>query len=380
MKFNKWTLALAAAGIVTAPSLLRADEQKPETVLTALSATTLSGYVDTSMEYNPGGNHGFLPPYAFGGGKANGFNLDVVDLALDKPQDESPWASGYHVELWMGPDANALGTQSGGTVGGDFAIRQAYILLRTPVGNGINWKVGVFDTPIGYEGFSSPSNPNFTHSFGFSIEPAQHTGLLGTYQFCDAFSLSAGVANTYGPVINARATPPNGSASYKTYIVTGTFTAPTNWAWAGGSTLSAGVVNGFNGGAAEGTGADSTSVYVGATVNTPLTALKVGASLDYLDVHDTPGSMFDGDFHGDGSAVSVALYASYQATEKLSLNFRGEYFDDSADALFDASDAGLNRARTACSPDPSCWPRTRCSATRERSAAGRQAPGCPPRP
>jgi len=291
MKFNKWTLALAAAGIVTAPSLLRADEQpKPETVLTALSATTLSGYVDTSMEFNPGANHGNLPPYAFSGGasKANGFNLDVVDLALDKPQDESPWASGYHIELWMGPDANTLGTQSGGTVGGDFAIRQAYVLLRTPVGNGINWKIGVFDTPIGYEAYNNPSNPNFTHSYGFTIEPTQHTGILGTYQFCDAFSLSAGVGNTYGPVINARAPSP----SYKTYMVAATFTAPTNWAWASGSTFSAGVVNGFDAAQSTDGGGDATSVYAGATVNTPLSALKVGACwfASRVLVRATPGS------------------------------------------------------------------------------------------
>jgi len=299
--------------------------------------------VDTSMEFNPSGNHGFLPPYSYGGrAKANGFNLNVVDLTLDKPQDESPWASGYHVELWMGPDANTLGTQSTGTTA-DFAIRQAYLLLRTPVGNGINWKVGVFDTPIGYEGYSSPSNPNYTHSYGFTIEPTQHTGILGMYQFCDAFSLSAGVANTTGPTINSRGR----SASYKTYIADGTFTAPTNWAWAGGSTLSVGVVNGFNTGAPEGPG-DQTSFYAGLTMNTPLTALKVGASVDWLNVHDAGASFRssgDGDFGGDGNAVDVALYTSYQATEKLALNFRGEFLDDSADQVFDASDAGARRAK-----------------------------------
>ena len=34
------------------------------------------------------------------------------------------------------------------------AIRQAYMTLRTPVGNGIDWKVGVWDTIIGYESTS----------------------------------------------------------------------------------------------------------------------------------------------------------------------------------------------------------------------------------
>ena len=30
-------------------------------------------------------------------------------------------------------------------------LRQAYIALRTPLGNGIDWKIGVFDTIVGYE-------------------------------------------------------------------------------------------------------------------------------------------------------------------------------------------------------------------------------------
>ena len=50
-----------------------------------------------SIEYNPTGS-GSIAPVAFNPNtKANGFNLNVIDIALDKPEDESPWASGYHV-------------------------------------------------------------------------------------------------------------------------------------------------------------------------------------------------------------------------------------------------------------------------------------------
>ena len=37
----------------------------------------------------------------------------------------------------------------------DFAIRQAYVALRAPVGNGLDFKVGVFDSIIGYESVDS---------------------------------------------------------------------------------------------------------------------------------------------------------------------------------------------------------------------------------
>ena len=118
MKFNKWTVSLAALGVVSLASAAKAEE-KASSVMTALSSTTLSGYVDTSAQWNFGTGNAGLPDYKFGGGsKADGFNLNVVQLSLDKPLDESEWAAGYHVDLWLGPDANALGTQSSLNAGG----------------------------------------------------------------------------------------------------------------------------------------------------------------------------------------------------------------------------------------------------------------------
>lgn len=49
MKFNKWTLGLAAVGAVSLTSVAQAEE-KVNAVQTALSSTTISGYVDTSMQ------------------------------------------------------------------------------------------------------------------------------------------------------------------------------------------------------------------------------------------------------------------------------------------------------------------------------------------
>src|SRR5579859_191797 len=156
MKFDNWTVALAAAGIVSLPSAARAEEQ-PSSVMTALASTTLSGYVDTSAQWNLGTGNAYMPPYQFNSpSKADGVNLDVVQVRIEKPLDESEWAAGYRVGLWAGPDANVLNTQSVLSTGkSDFAIRQAYVALRTPVGNGIDFKVGVFDSVVGYESVES---------------------------------------------------------------------------------------------------------------------------------------------------------------------------------------------------------------------------------
>jgi len=60
MKFNKWTLTLAAAGVVSLGSVAQGEEAKNQ-VLTALSSTTLSGYVDTSAIWKFGTGNQNMP-------------------------------------------------------------------------------------------------------------------------------------------------------------------------------------------------------------------------------------------------------------------------------------------------------------------------------
>jgi hypothetical protein len=320
MKFNPWTVALLGAGLVSIPAITQAEE-KPNFVQTALASTTLSGYVDTSIQWNPGTGDVALPPYAFGGpSKADGFNLNVVELRLDKPVEAADvWGAGYHVDLLAGPDANSLFTQSSG-IAGDFAVKQAYVALHAPLCNGLDFKVGVWDTIIGYEVFESALNPNFTRSYGYSLEPTTHTGVLATYQFCEMLSANVGIANSFGPTINGRAhNPPFSQAeSWKTYMASLTFTAPTNCGFIGGSTLSACVINGFNQALFDTTkvqfGANETHIYVGGTMNTPVSGLKFGAAFDDIEVHN-----------GSGEIWSVGGYGAFQATEKLSVYARAEY-------------------------------------------------------
>ena len=328
MKINPWTLGLISAGLISLPAATQADEKPASSVMTALSATTLSGFVDTSAQWNFGTGNAALPPYAFGGSaKADGFNLNVVELILEKPTDPAAdvWAAGYKVDLIAGPDANNLGTQSVFGSGskasqGDFGVKQAYVTLHAPIAaNGLDFKLGVWDTPIGYEVFTSALNPNFTRSYGYTMEPTTHTGISSTYNFCDSFSATAGVIDTFGSKINERANPPK-AESFKGYLGMVTFTAPTNApGFLPGSTLSGVIINGYNSGAGTATtiGENQTSYYLGATLNTPVTGLKVGAAFDYMNVH-----------HASGETWALGGYASFQATEKLSFNARGEYVRD----------------------------------------------------
>jgi hypothetical protein len=132
--------------------------------------------------------------------KMNGINLDVIQLSLASPLDESDWAAGYAVDLLFGPDASFYSgntsVSSSGNGNNSTAIRQAYVNTRVPVGNGLDLKMGVFDAIIGYEGFSNRDNPNYSRNMAYNLQPFNHTGLLGGYQINDLVSAQFGVANT----------------------------------------------------------------------------------------------------------------------------------------------------------------------------------------
>ncbi|MBI3881101.1 MAG: outer membrane beta-barrel protein [Verrucomicrobia bacterium] len=329
MKVNKWTIGLAAAGVVSLASVARADDKPTLSPLnTAVSSTILSGYVDTSMQWNIGPDRANLgPAAAYSGGafgKADGFNLNVVKISLEKPLDDNGWAAGYKVDLVYGPDAAALGTGFGSN------IKQAYVALRTPVGNGIDWKIGVFDTIIGYEVFDASSNPNFTRSAGYGIEPTTHTGVLGTYKIVDNVSVTAGIANTMGPVINARSgrVDANGlvQTSHKTYMAALSLTAPESMGFLKGSTFYAGVIDGFGGSATYNT----VNYYAGITLATPVAGLTVGASADYVNGVIFPAG---GVPPTSNEATALALYASFKM-DKWSFHGRAEYFQGGDVAAF----------------------------------------------
>lgn len=338
MKLNKWTLALAAGGIVSLGSVTQAEEAQHQ-VMTALSQTTLSGYVDTVAMWNTGsGNSGGIAGRSYDGGpgsagKLDGFSLNVVNLTLEKALDESAWAAGYKVEMLLGPDSVGYNQFTGL---GDFGLGDAYVSLRAPVGNGIDLKVGSFGTVVGYEVFNAPSNPNYSRSYGFFLEPFQHTGIQASYQLTENVGISGGVANTWNTGINSRpgALGAGGavlSESQKTYMGSIVFNAPESFGFLAGSTVYAGIVDGLAAGGA----ADTTSYYVGATIPTPIEGLAAGIAYDYVDDLSAPGVAVN------NRGYALAGYLSYQATEKMRVNTRLD-FANTDDFMFYSSPTAGN--------------------------------------
>lgn len=321
MKFNQWTLALASVGLVSLGSVAQAEEQ--HSIMTALSSTTLSGYVDTSASWWVGTQHGGgLPGRTFdGANKQDGFNLNAVKLVLEKPLgDATAWSAGYKADLVFGPDADYYQSRQtifGGVSADDFSVKQAYVALRAPVGNGLDFKLGVWDTIVGYEFFESGSNPNFSRSYGYALEPTHHTGLLASYKLTDMFSVSGGIANSIVGPVNDRPSV----ESKKSYMAAITITLPEGAGPMKNSVISLGYVGGQYG-AATGVAVphDTRNYYAGLTLNTPLEGLQVGAAWDYRQ--NAPGIGLAGDSVND--AYAAALYVSY-GMDKWKLNLRADY-------------------------------------------------------
>jgi len=223
--------------------------------------------------------------------------------------------------------------------GGDFGVKQAFVDLKAPIGNGLDIKLGHFNYIGGYEVPDAGGNPNYSRSFAWTQEPASHTGLLLTYTCCDWLTLMGGVANTFNNGVNWRAAKTGGldtdgnqiaipSETEKTYMGMIMLTAPTNgFGFLGGSTLSATVVNGLNNASGDAgtslTDGHATSLNVSATTPTPLADLKVGFSYDYTDGMNLPFAL--GADTKSKYVNAVTGYLMYQATEKLKLNGRVEY-------------------------------------------------------
>jgi hypothetical protein len=285
MKMNKWTMALAAAGVVSLSSVAQAQEAAAGANALAAS-TTLSGYVSTSYTLDTTTSN-------------DGSALDVVDLKFASAQGAGEYATGYTVELWVGPNASNLGTDS---TGGTVELYQANIDLRLPVGNGLDLKVGQFTTVVGAETNNYNENAFYTRSRAFdSDQPTHHTGVLASYQVSDDASLSIGFVND--TTSNVTNTDSGGTA----YLVGLSYTLPDSTGFLGGTELTYARVDG-----AGADGSEQDNSYLGASIPLPVEGLSYTLAWDNVE------------YATGADTTLVGHYLSYAANDKMTVNLRYE--------------------------------------------------------
>lgn len=306
MKMNKWTVGLAAAGVVSLASTAQAEENS---VLTALSSTVISGSVEASYV---GGFSASNNMHNDGGFEANGASLDI-----GSPLGEGDYSASYNVGLLFGNRAGAFAGD-----GSTQHLKTANIGMNLPFGNGVDLTLGLFDTTVGYEVEASASNPNVMRSFGYAQEPLTHTGLLAATSLTDGLSVSFALTNGFDS-----SNGDNDGAGQLGYVLGAELAVPDSLGFLGGSTVYVGYVNGNDDGNQHtwddaGTadvdesgynGDDNTLLYIGASVNTPIEGVAIGVAYDDR-VWETANGRTESD--------SVALYATYSLSEDASLSVR----------------------------------------------------------
>jgi|TARA_B100001741_G_scaffold65384_1_gene51693 hypothetical protein len=288
MKMNKWTVGLAAAGVVSLASTAQAEENS---VLTSLGSTVLSGSVEASYVGSFSSDNNLYGD--------DGFNANGASLSIGSPLGGEGYAAGYNVELLLGQRAADFSGE-----GDDFHIKNANIGMSLPVGNGIDLTLGLFDTIVGYEVEASAANPNVSRSYGFDLEPFTHTGLMASTSLMDNVSLTLGAANAFDSTSGLHNTDVDGSFAFLGGIEV---TAPDSLGPLSGSTVYVGIVDGSDD--------DNQLLYVGASIPTPIEGLSLGVAYDDRE-------------SATGDAEATAVYATYGLSETMNLGLRYDTLED----------------------------------------------------
>jgi hypothetical protein len=128
----------------------------------------------------------------------NKIDFNDFHIALDKP--EKDWGVGFHLSGDFGRTGELLreATLWGKRLHKEPSaeVRESYVTTTIPFGEGIQFKGGLFVTPLGTEILLNPGNYNdeISRSFAFNYAiPLRHLGTLFTYPALKTLSVSGGL-------------------------------------------------------------------------------------------------------------------------------------------------------------------------------------------
>ena len=291
MKMNKWTMALAAAGVVSLSSVAQAQEAAAGAEALAAS-TTLSGYVSSSYTFEGESNGA---PIGATNRDSDVFKLDVVSLTLASAQGAGEYATGYTVQFWAGPDNGAESSD-------DASLEQANIDLRLPFGNGIDLKVGQFGTVVGNEVYDYNANAFFQRSQAFASQPTHHTGILAGYNVTDDVAVQLGFANDTTSASSAAVTGPDDGSAVTLASVS--YTLPDSMGFAGGTGIKFATVR-------DAGTSDVDNNYFEVNLPTIVEGLSLTVTADYVE-----SGVLDDEIYG--------VHAGYALNDKTTVNLRYE--------------------------------------------------------
>ncbi len=295
---KKIVAALAAPALLLTVSLSSSAQDSTSNPL------TLSGSVDGYYRYNfantPSGGFGFNSLTSFTNSQ-NTFELGMASLKAEYTLGKA----GAVVDLGFGKRAEEFSYADENTL---LALKQAYVYLS--VSDKVKLSLGKWGTHIGYEVLDPQANKNYSMSYMFSYGPFSHTGIKADIDLGGGSGLMLGVANPTDVTAPTWASTKVLNAQYS--YGGDKFSLYANYSgWFGAtSTPEAESVNQF-GVTASAQVSDAFSIGYDGTVQLLKNSIK-GSSDKWW-----------------GSA----LYFNYDASEKVGLTLRTEYFSDEKDAV-----------------------------------------------
>jgi hypothetical protein len=208
---NKMIAGLFAAALVSAPAFadvgapaptakdLEKAVEKVNYVETAQSGVKLSGYVDAGYTYNFQGDQVFGKSSDSDSTSRGDFNLNAVKLTLEKPlSNANEFQAGFRADLKVGEDAGLLNADAVAGSSDNLSLDQAYVIIRAPLGNGLDITVGKFASLLGYEVDDRPANLNITYGYDYAFVTTHQTGVKFFYPVNDIVELQLAVSNGSG--------------------------------------------------------------------------------------------------------------------------------------------------------------------------------------
>jgi hypothetical protein len=143
---------------------------------------------DGDYGYGPGVLGKYMNPFQSPKSDQFSFFVDQVELDLMKSFGEN---------IRLRADLNFGRTASSGFVQPAFVLEQAYATANIPIGNGLEFLLGRFNTPIGFESVDVIDNDTISKSVLVTgLRPANTTGLKLYYSFSDLVDLHFYIVNT----------------------------------------------------------------------------------------------------------------------------------------------------------------------------------------
>ena len=240
---------------------------------------------------------------------ANTFALQGLWISAERPVDEENRA-GFRFDTAYGLDAQMLGGINNRDIRDNtgFYIYEGFVQYLAPIGDGLTFKAGQFQTTIGSEYPNDALNYNITQGNVYNLlEPLNHVGVMGEYTFGDS-GFDVKVAGVNGFLPDSPDINQDKSILWHVGWENDTASVGVNGIWGG-------EVQGFD-------GAESGVVNALVTFN-PTERLGLWLNADYNWV----------DASGNPYAWGIAAAGRFAITDKTGIALRGEYVTDNDNFL-----------------------------------------------